>query len=79
MKIRFRKPPIQRQRWGDEQIVPQTNWGSLFFDLFYVVSTRVVYIGGMLLLQFLNPNLYLIFIVRRIKTSQRLEPIIWQL
>jgi hypothetical protein len=28
--------PKQRQRWGDTQILPHTNWGDLFFDLFYV-------------------------------------------
>ena len=34
----FRKPPIQRQRWGDTQVLPHVNWGDIFFDLFYVVS-----------------------------------------
>ncbi len=34
----FRRPPIQRQKWGDTQLLPHTNWGDLFFDLFYVVS-----------------------------------------
>ena len=34
----FRKSPIQRQRWGDKQLMPHVNWGDLFFDLFYVVS-----------------------------------------
>jgi hypothetical protein len=29
-------PPIQRQRWDEEQILPHVNWGDLFFDLFYV-------------------------------------------
>jgi hypothetical protein len=38
----FRKSPIQRQRWGDTQVLPHTDWGDLFFDLFYVVSTTVV-------------------------------------
>ena len=35
----FRQSPIQRQRWGDKQVLPHVNWGDLFFDLFYVVST----------------------------------------
>ena len=29
-------PPIQRQRWDEDQILPHINWGDLFFDLFYV-------------------------------------------
>lgn len=29
-------PPRQRQKWGDTQILPRTNWGDIFFDLFYV-------------------------------------------
>lgn len=36
----FRQPPIQRQKWGDTQVLPHVNWGDLFFDLFYVVSTE---------------------------------------
>jgi len=27
--------PKQRQRWGDDQVLPRVNWGDLFFDLFY--------------------------------------------
>ncbi len=29
-------PPIQRQKWDEEQSLPHVNWGDLFFDLFYV-------------------------------------------
>jgi len=29
-------PPVQRQKWGHTQILPRTNWGDLFWDLFYV-------------------------------------------
>lgn len=29
-------PPVQRQKWGDTQVLPHVNWGDLFFDLFYV-------------------------------------------
>ena len=29
-------PPIQRQRWCEDQSLPHINWGDLFFDLFYV-------------------------------------------
>lgn len=31
-------PPKQRQRWGDHQVHPHTNWGDIFFDLFYVAA-----------------------------------------
>jgi hypothetical protein len=34
----FYSPPRQRQRWGDTQIAPHTNWGDIFFDLFYVAA-----------------------------------------
>lgn len=34
----FYLPPIQRQKWGDQQIRPHVNWGDLFFDLFYVAA-----------------------------------------
>jgi len=30
--------PRQRQKWGDKQVLPHTNWGDLFFDLFYVAA-----------------------------------------
>ena len=44
-------PPIQRQRWGEDSVLPHVNWGDLFFDLFYVAMVRlllvlyVVYVG----------------------------------
>ena len=28
--------PIQRQRWNDQQTLPDSNYGSLFFDLFFI-------------------------------------------
>ncbi|KAL7539976.1 hypothetical protein ACHAXR_009774 [Thalassiosira sp. AJA248-18] len=31
-------PPVQRQRWGEDQMLPHVNWGDLFFDLFYVAA-----------------------------------------
>ena len=31
-------PPRQRQRWGDNQVLPHVNWGDLYFDLFYVAA-----------------------------------------
>ena len=34
----FRKPPIQRQKWGDSDFLPHVNWGDLLFDLFYVAG-----------------------------------------
>ena len=33
-------PPIQRQRWGEDSVLPHVNWGDLFFDLFYVAMVR---------------------------------------
>ena len=30
--------PKQRQRWGEQHILPHVNWGDLFFDLFYVAA-----------------------------------------
>lgn len=32
------RPPRQRQRWGQEQAIPHTEWGDIFFDLFYVAA-----------------------------------------
>ena len=34
----FYFPPRQRQRWGDSQHAPHTDWGDIFFDLFYVAA-----------------------------------------
>lgn len=31
-------PPMQRQKWGDREMLPHVNWGDLFFDLFYVAA-----------------------------------------
>ncbi|KAL7544786.1 hypothetical protein ACHAWF_008149 [Thalassiosira exigua] len=31
-------PPVQRQLWGAEHVLPHVNWGDLFFDLFYVAA-----------------------------------------
>ena len=36
--LKFYEPPMQRQKWGDTQILPRVNWGDLFFDLFYVAA-----------------------------------------
>ena len=38
-RVLFYSPPRQRQRWGDSQVLPRTNWGDIFFDLFYVAAT----------------------------------------
>lgn len=32
------EPPKQRQRWGDNLILPHANWGDLFLDLYYVAA-----------------------------------------
>jgi len=32
----FYSPPVQRQRYGDDKILPHVGWGDLFFDLFFV-------------------------------------------
>lgn len=37
--ILFYSPPRQRQKWGETQVLPRTNFGDLFFDLFYVAAT----------------------------------------
>ena len=37
-KSGFFQPLIQRQRWGEVQVLPHVNWGDLFFDLFYVAA-----------------------------------------
>ena len=29
-------PPIQMQRWAEDQVLPHVDWGDIFFDLFYV-------------------------------------------
>eukprot|EP00984_Skeletonema_dohrnii_P019163 scaffold9102_cov157-Skeletonema_dohrnii-CCMP3373.AAC.9 len=29
-------PPVQRQRYGDDKVLPHVGWGDLFFDLFFV-------------------------------------------
>jgi low temperature requirement protein LtrA len=34
----FFRPIIQRQRWGDDQLPAHTDWGNIFFDLFYVAA-----------------------------------------
>ena len=31
-------PPIQRQKWGEEQCLPHVNWGDIFFDLFFMLG-----------------------------------------
>lgn len=38
-------PPIQRQRWGEDSVLPHVNWGDLFFDLFYVAMVRCYMFG----------------------------------
>eukprot|EP00934_Nitzschia_sp_Nitz4_P007472 Nitzschia sp. Nitz4//scaffold31_size150131//3535//5854//NITZ4_002807-RA/size150131-processed-gene-0.124-mRNA-1//-1//CDS//3329547596//7462//frame0 len=38
VSLKLYSPPIQRQRWGQRQILPRVNWGDLFFDLFYVAA-----------------------------------------
>jgi hypothetical protein len=45
--------PVQRQRWGDDQILPHINWGDLFFDLFYVAAA---YNLGVLLISSMNAD-----------------------
>ena len=44
-------PPVQRQRWGDDQVLPHVNWGDLFYDLFYVA---VAYNLGVMLITAMN-------------------------
>ena len=44
-------PPVQRQRWGDDHVLPHINWGDIFFDLFYVAAA---YNLGVLLISAMN-------------------------
>jgi hypothetical protein len=36
--FQFYAKPRQRQRWGDAQVLPHTDFGDTFFDLFYVAA-----------------------------------------
>jgi len=51
----FYSPPVQRQRWGQDQMLPHINWGDLFFDLFYVAAA---YNLGNMLISAMNPDDY---------------------
>mmetsp|Transcript_13831 Transcript_13831/g.30079 ORF Transcript_13831/g.30079 Transcript_13831/m.30079 type:complete len:1067 (+) Transcript_13831:294-3494(+) len=51
--IPWYSPPVQRQRWGQDQILPHINWGDLFFDLFYVAAA---YNLGVMLTSGMNPQ-----------------------
>lgn len=37
-ELHWYRRPRQRQKWGDTQVLPHTNWGDTFFDLFYVAA-----------------------------------------
>ncbi len=37
-RVVFWTRPKQRQKWGDDDVLPHINWGDLFFDLFYVAG-----------------------------------------
>ena len=34
----FYAPPVQRNRWGEEQFLPHVDWGDIFYDLFFVAA-----------------------------------------
>lgn len=51
--IRFYRNPVQRQKWGEDQMLPHVNWGDLFFDLFYVAAA---YNLGVMLIGALTPE-----------------------
>jgi hypothetical protein len=51
VSIPFYCVPVQRQRWGDDQMLPHINWGDIFFDLFYVAAA---YNLGVLLISTMN-------------------------
>lgn len=55
-KVPFYAPPLQRQRWGEDQVLPHVNWGDIFFDLFYVAAA---YNLGSLIISFMTPDLWL--------------------
>ena len=44
-RVVFWTPPKQRQRWGDDDVLPHINWGDLFFDLFYVAGEWPHYVA----------------------------------
>ena len=48
--------PVQRQRWGEDIILPHVNWGDLFFDLFYVA---MAYNLGVMLMSGMNAKHWL--------------------
>ena len=37
-QLPFYLPPQQRQRWGQQQLPVHTDWGDIYFDLFYVAA-----------------------------------------
>ena len=45
--VPFYAPPLQRQRWGDDHVLPHVDWGDIFFDLFYVAAAYNL--GGLLI------------------------------
>ena len=51
----FYSPPRQRQKWGDDVALQHSEWGDLFYDLFYVAAA---YNLGNLLTSSLEPDLY---------------------
>ena len=47
--------PLQRQKWGDDVAAQHSEWGDLFYDLFYVAAA---YNLGNLLTSALDPNYF---------------------
>lgn len=46
-------PPVQRQLWEDEQVLPHVNWHDLFFDLAFVAAA---YNLGIMLITTVNEH-----------------------
>jgi hypothetical protein len=51
----FYSRPVQRQKWGDDVTAQHSEWGDLFYDLFYVAAA---YNLGNLLTSALDPNYF---------------------
>jgi hypothetical protein len=40
LRVPWYCPPLQRQYWDDDQVLPHINWGDMFYDLFYVAAGK---------------------------------------
>jgi hypothetical protein len=40
LRVPWYCPPVQRQHWDDDQVLPHINWGDMFYDLFYIAAGK---------------------------------------